>query len=174
MEVNPRRNAIMMAQFRAATKEPNEFLKFHITEDDTSTWYILLSGFSGDDDEFAGGEYLVKVVMPPKFPYDPPEFYFITRQGLYDINKKVCISIGEFHASDYRSALGVIGFCTQLVSGLIGWRTMGVGISILSTTAKEKAKLAAASVSTNYDSHSEIMEAVNLSYAMYSTKWPEK
>src|SRR6185295_7079813 len=107
--------AIMMAQYRFATREPNEFVKFYMCEHDTNTWYTLLHGIDGDELEFKGGEYLVRIELPDDFPRSaPPRFYFMTPQGLYDVEKIVCISIGEFHKDKYRSVLGVAGFCSQL------------------------------------------------------------
>ena len=61
--------AIMAAQYRKATSEPNEYIKFALKSDtEPNIWYILLSGFDGDEDEFRGGEYLVRMEAPPKFP----------------------------------------------------------------------------------------------------------
>lgn len=167
-----RRKAQLLAQFKHATKERSDWLKFAMDESDYGTWYVQLSGFSGDNGEFEGGEYLVRVILPIGFPAtEPPQFYFLTPNGLYGVETKVCISIGEWHKDSYRAVLGVIGFCDQLVSGLIGWKTMGGGIEILSTTAKEKAKLAAASRKYNADNNAEILDKISASYADYSAKW---
>lgn len=144
--------AIMMAQFRKAIAEPNEFIKFAMTNN-PSEWYILLSGISGDEDEFVGGEYLCKVVAPTNFPYEPPHFYFMTPNGVYDINCKVCVSIGEFHKESYPASFGMSGFVNQLVSGLIGWKSLGNGISLLKTTLAQKKAYAAASMTHNIDMH---------------------
>ena len=105
------------------------------------------------------------------FPYTPPEFYAMTPQGLYDIEQKVCISIGEYHKDQYRAALGMSGFANQLVSGLIGWQTMGSGISIIKTTAQVKGAMAENSVDYNVLKHKEIRDEINRQYAEYSAKW---
>ncbi|SIP85775.1 Ubiquitin-conjugating enzyme E2 [Pacmanvirus A23] len=180
-----RQVAIMAAQMKKATIEPNEFIKFAFkSESETNVWYITLSNFSGDDGEFSYqvtdesgniktkyGEYLVRVELPGNFPFDPPHFYFLTENGLYGVGTKVCISIGEFHKDQYRAALGVSGFCNQLVSGLIGWKSMGGGIAITKTTDKQKKELAAKSYDYNRSHYPEIIEKVETAYAIYSSKW---
>jgi len=168
---NRRRTAIMRGQFKSAVKDVNEYLKFYMCEGDMSTWYVLLSGFGGDDDEFESGEYLVRVELPSDFPFNPPHFYFMTEQGVYGVGGKICISIGEFHKEDYRAALGVAGFCQQLVSGLVGWRTLGSGINLKKTSLNEKKTYAMMSRDHNYANHSDIMDNINESYANYSSRW---
>lgn len=162
---------VAAAQYKAATREPHEFLKFYMDEANSATWYISMSNFTGDEDEFAGGEYLVKVELPEKFPHEPPRFYFLTDNGLYKKGDKVCVSIGEYHKDQYRAALGVTGFCNTLVSGLIGWREMGNGINIIKTTPAEKRAIAAASHEYNLANNGEILEKINTAFEGYSRTW---
>lgn len=168
-----RLTAVLVNQFKTAVKEPHEYLKFCMDEKDVKTWYIMLSGFEGDEGEYKGGQYIVRVVLPNDFPYNPPQFYFMTEQGLYGVETKVCISIGEYHKDQYRAALGVRGFCNQLVSGLIGWKDMGSGIQILSTSNKEKSRLARASQAYNERHNADILRKINDSYNGYSAAWPK-
>lgn len=175
----------MVMQYKKATKEPNQYVKFAMKSDaEPHIWYILLNNFSGNDGEFEGGEYLVRMEAPmprpssrkdekdkPGFPFEPPHFYMLTHNGVYGVDTKVCISIGEFHADQYRATLGMSGFADNLVSGLIGWRELGGGIEIKMTTAKEKSSLAKDSVAWNYEKYPEIMELINSSYTTYSAKF---
>ncbi len=164
-------SAIALAQYASAIKRPNEFLKFIIREEDTTKWYILLSGFSGPEDEFVGGEYLVRIHLPENFPYEPPHFYFMTPQGLYGLETKVCVSIGEYHKDEYRSTLGVDGFCNQLVSGLICWRDMGGGINILNTKTSEKRRMALDSKRYNREHYPQLIAEIESNYENYSKLW---
>jgi ubiquitin-protein ligase len=141
----------MHAQFKKALTEKNPYIKYGMSSNCT-VWYILLHNMEGDDGEYVGGEYLCKLVAPEKFPFEPPQFYFLTPNGVYEPNKKVCISIGEFHKDDYARTLGMSGFATELVSGMIGWKYLhdaGGGIAIIKTTPEEKKMLAAKSKEFN-------------------------
>lgn len=166
-----RRNAIMVAQFRKATSEPSEFVKYAMDEDKPWVWYAILSGFDGDDDEFKGGEYIVRIEAGAEFPFKPPKFYFHTPNGVYDVLKEVCISIGQYHPDQYRAALGMAGFTNQLVSGMIGWRSLGGGINIVHTTADAKKQLAADSALSNRRDHAAVIDMVHNAYIDYSAKW---
>jgi ubiquitin-protein ligase len=166
-----RRKLIAVAQYKAAIKEPSEYIKYHITEEDVNTWYALIHNFSGNTDEYVGGEYLFKIMLPEEFPMVPPKFFCLTPNGLYGIDAVVCISIGEYHPEEYRPSLGVRGFIINLVSGLVGWREMTGGIKIKETTAKEKLKLAKLSRSANYANYPIIMKNINDAYDGYSKLW---
>lgn len=167
-----RSGAIMMAQLKKAISEPNEYIKFALKSDgELSSWYILLSGFDGDEGEFKDGEYLVRMEAPEDFPFNPPHFYLMTENGVYGVETKVCINIGEYHKDQYRAALGMAGFAAELMSGLIGWKSLGGGISIIQTTVAEKKKLARASRENNQRGHKSIMNKINDAYFAYSKKW---
>ena len=162
---------VTQAQFAKAIKERNEYMKFMIDETSPFTWYVLLHGITGKNNEFLGGEYLVRVVAPNDFPASPPSFYFMTENGLYKPEEKVCISIGEYHKDQYRAVLGMSGFCQNLVSGLIGWEDMGTGINILNTTAEKKAELARKSKTYNALHNREIVQLIGDNYNKYSLLW---
>ena len=124
---------------------------------DIKVWYLLFHDIAGDENEYVGGSYLCKLVIPDNFPADPPQFYMLTPNGLYGCDGKVCVSIGEFHANSYPATIGVTGFAEALVSGLIGWKSMSAGTRLLTTTIEEKKRLATASVAYNAANYSEIM-----------------
>ncbi len=169
---NNRRQLMLQAQFKKAVEEPNEFVKYAFaSENDQATWYVMLFGIGGNNDEFTDGEYLIEMKLPEKFPMEPPEFIFMTPNGLYDHGKKVCISIGEYHKADYRSALGARGFCQQLVSGLIGWKELGGGINVLKTSVDQKRKMAKSSREFNLKHYSDELKLVEDSFKFYSAKW---
>jgi ubiquitin-protein ligase len=136
-------------------------------------WYILLGGFSGNDDEFTGGEYLCRLEAPANFPYEPPHFYFMTPNGVYDLEVKVCISVGEFHKKDYPAVLKMSGFAMQLVSGFIGYAELNGGIHLVTTTKEEKQRLAAQSREFNRTVHKDIIDLIEKHYAVYSAAWPK-
>lgn len=168
---NHRRAAIMAAQFKKSIQEPNEYVKFYIDDQNPNEWWILIYNFAGDNDEFVGGEYLLNVKAPDNFPFDPPQFFFYTDNGVYDTHKKVCISIGEYHRTQYRPALGMSGFINQLWNGMIGWKTLGHGINLKTTDIKTKKLLAASSKNFNRTKYPDIVTMIEDCYKEYSAKW---
>jgi len=150
----------LLSNFKKWAAVRHEHIDF-IMSDDPGVWYVRLRNFDGCNYEFKNGEYLVKVVAKKEYPHAPPEFYFMTPNGVYGINTKVCISIGEYHKSDYPSTLGMGGFISNLVSGMIGWESLGHGISIIRTDNNVKKKLAAGSVTYNYNNHKTLVKQFN-------------
>ena len=162
---------IITAQFKKATKEPAENLKFYLDPDNINQCFILIHNIGGNKDEYTDGEYLVRMVFPNDFPFAPPSFYFMTPNGLYMTEKKVCISIGEYHKDDYRATLGMIGFAKNLISGMIGWKEMGSGINLLRPTANDIIRHAKESHQYNLEKNAAIVEKINDCFNMYSATW---
>jgi ubiquitin-protein ligase len=169
--IDKRGMAIQMAQFKKATIEPNEHIRFYMSETQANLWYIMIGNFDGNENEFKDGVYLVRMIAPADFPFNPPRFYFMTPNGVYECEKKVCINIGEYHKEDYRASLGMRGFAEQLISGMIGWKELGGGINILHTDAKKKRTMAAESQAYNAKLYPEIIEKINSAFTSYSSKW---
>lgn len=166
------RAELMMGQFKKATSNPNPYVKYAMSKNDINTWYVLLGNFAGNSDEFAGGEYLVRLHATDRFPFKAPHFYFMTENGVYSVGKKVCIHIGEFHDGSYPATFGLSQFAMELANGMIGWKDLGNGIALLKTSVGEKKRLAALSKQTN-EQHARIINHVNETYEMYSKKWAE-
>ncbi|AMN83985.1 hypothetical protein D5a_00066 [Faustovirus] len=161
----------MQAQFKKAIASPHEYLKFAMSATDTNTWYILIENVKGKYDEFVNGQYLVRIKAPEAFPNSPPEFYFMTPNGLYDVEKKVCISIGEFHKDSYIGTLGMLGFAEQLVSGMTDVDYLGHGISILHQPSDVRKQYANESTEYNNIHYKQYMDMIYETYAGYSSLW---
>ena len=136
-----RTKALMANYRRCTTKEHHENVKFIMTSD-VSKWYFLMgvmpgvsSGptgeFSGEEDEFIGGQYLGVISATKKYPFGPPDVIMLTPNGVFPVNDpNFCISIGKYHATDYPSTLGMDGFTKTVCSGLQGWKSLGPGLKL--------------------------------------------
>lgn len=151
----PRLMKIMAAQHAHYMKSPSPNLLLAIDPSDVRVWYGLVFGL---DEPYAGGEYLFKLTAPNNFPEEPPKFEFLTENGVFEPGGAICISIGQFHAHDdpgkngsygWRASLGMKGFATQVVSGLIVPEFLGGGIRIQNRPDAIKRLLAASSTSRN-------------------------
>lgn len=132
----------IVANFKKYTEVRNSCFDIIMDDKDVRKWYVRLRDFSGNHDEFKGGEYLMEVKAPADYPFKPPEFYFYTPNGVYGTNQKVCISIGEYHADQWPAAKGMGGMIIELINGLICWKQLGGGIAIQHTKEAEKQKFA--------------------------------
>ena len=56
-------------------------------------WRFVIQGI----EEYSGGIYQGKFVFPREYPSKPPAIMFITPNGRFEINKRICLSISDFH-----------------------------------------------------------------------------
>jgi len=166
-------NRVMQGHFKKSIKEKSEYIKYAMDPDNIKIIYVLIHNISGPKDEFIGGEFLFKMDAPKEFPFKPPSFIAYTPNGVYDVNKSVCISIGIYHSNDYRPALGISGFAQELANGLMCYNDLGTGINLIhnSTKPADKKKYAQESVAFNNKHYPQIMKMINEQYAAYSAAW---
>ena len=48
---------------------------------------------------------LGRMVFPTDYPFKPPDIYFLTPNGRFEIGKKICLSITSFHQEEWRPGL---------------------------------------------------------------------
>jgi ubiquitin-protein ligase len=164
---------IMASHFQKATREPEEFVQFAIDESDPQTWYLKVRNLSGKNGELEGGEYLFEMWAPPEFPFKPPKFTALTPNGVYEVNQSICISIGEYHADQYRATLGMLGFAKELANGIMCWTDLGHGIGIIHmhNSIDDKRQWARASREYNLKHNPKILRKIEDSFDEYSRKW---
>lgn len=157
---NPRRNAALVLHFKEAVATRHAYIDFWMSEVDVGEWVIRIRDIAGNEDEFKGGEYLVRMHAQPSYPQTPPKFEFLTPNGVYEVKSVICIGVGHFHADKYAAASQkMYGFARDVLNGLIGWRDLGGGIGITSPQplAPAKARFAAASVAYNRANYPDLV-----------------
>ena len=139
--------------------------------------YFLMWGRTGTP--YEGGAYLGKIVHSPEYPRKAPDYYVLTPNGRFDINKKICLTNSAFHQADWAPA------AWNLVSILEGFSSVWhseikedkVGISHLSKVPVSTLKtMAADSIKYNMTYLSNIytqFPKVNSGYNPYNVK-PEE
>ncbi|TYI72359.1 hypothetical protein E1A91_D05G341900v1 [Gossypium mustelinum] len=65
----------------------------------------VLEGSEGTP--FAGGYYYGKIKFPPEYPYKPPGITMITPNGRFMTQKKICLSMSDFHPESWNSMWSV-------------------------------------------------------------------
>jgi ubiquitin-protein ligase len=150
-------------------------------DSDLHTIVVLVMGILGPENAFAGGEYLLKLMLVPAggaaqgYPYDPPDFTFLTPNGVYAPNTNTpCVSIGKYHAQEMRGVQGYTaglkfrGFANAIVGTFTDPTSLGGGINITTGDMNPKTwrKLAAESRAYNEKHHPDLMEKLDKLYDM--------
>jgi ubiquitin-protein ligase len=170
-----RRNKSILAIYKKTVAEPDEFAMYYMQPDDINTWYVKLFNFSGAKDEYKGGEYIIKFTLPPLFPKaETPWFLFLTPNGTYGDEPKVCIELGNYHKEKIRGVLQIGKFAHQLMQGLIGHHEMTEGINIIDATTEQRRVYARNSVSYNQEHYADILENIHSNFREYSAIWVEE
>lgn len=82
--------------------------------DDLGVWYFVI--YDLKDTVYENGIYLVKVTLPPKYPFKAPDFVFLTDSGRFQVNKKICTSFTGFHPELYSPSWNICSLCAGLIS----------------------------------------------------------
>lgn len=96
------------AEFIKATPDPNNILE----------WYYLVDGPPGTP--YEGGTYLGMLTFPPTYPFAPPSIRMITPSGRFEPNKRLCLSISDYHPESWNPIWGVKSILVGLLSFMVG------------------------------------------------------
>jgi ubiquitin-protein ligase len=169
--VKSRTKALAGNYRRCTVKDVHPHVKFVMT-DKIHEWYFMLGiqagsetkgEFSGDNDEFLGGQFIGKIIATNMYPYGPPDVIMLTPTGVFPLNNKdFCIDIGKYHKSNYPPTLGMDGYVKMIWSGLIGWRSLGYGINLLTSRGKDNVadiiRASQSSIAYNERKNADVLE----------------
>lgn len=71
-----------------------------------------------EDTDFEGGFYHGRILLPPEYPFKPPNIIFLTPSGRFETGVKVCLSFSAFHPELWQPAWGIRLILEALVSFL--------------------------------------------------------
>lgn len=139
--------------------------------------YFLMWGRPGTP--YEGGAYVGKIVHNPEYPCKAPDYYVLTPNGRFDVNKKICLTNSAFHQADWAPA------AWNLVSILEGFSSVWhseikedkVGISHLHVPVSTIKNMASESVKYNMTLLASIytqFPKVNSGYNPYNEKQEEQ
>ncbi|XP_015691275.1 ubiquitin-conjugating enzyme E2 32 isoform X2 [Oryza brachyantha] len=69
-------------------------------EEDIFEWQFAIQG--PRDSEFEGGIYHGRIQLPSDYPFKPPSFMLLTPSGRFEIQKKICLSISNYHPEHWQ------------------------------------------------------------------------
>ncbi|THU76639.1 UBC-like protein [Dendrothele bispora CBS 962.96] len=71
------------------------------------------------DSPFAGGEYHGVLMFPSEYPFKPPGIKMLTPSGRFSPDKKICLSMSDFHPGTWNPAWSVATILTGLLSFMV-------------------------------------------------------
>ena len=67
------------------------------------TWHFTVRGPKGSP--YEGGVYHGYIQLPSDFPFSAPDFYFLTENGHFRVNSKICLSISSYHKEMWQASI---------------------------------------------------------------------
>jgi len=125
-------------------KEPVDNLKVFYYENNILEWFFLIYGL-GDD--YAGGEYIAKMIFDSDYPKTPPEFYVLTPNGRFTTGRKICLSNSKYHSREWNPLWNIHAILKGFLSIFV--EDVDSGISHIKMTPKARQQLAKNSIAWN-------------------------
>ena len=132
-------------ELKMIQKDPIESVDIYPDETDIRTWYFLIRG--PDDSEYKGGWYIGKLILSENYPTTPVDFYMLTPNGRFEVEKKICLTISSYHSDQWSSIWSIQKILGAFLSVMIS--DFDTGISHIRKSPIERAMLA--QDSTNYN-----------------------
>ncbi|KAG2319794.1 hypothetical protein Bca52824_013007 [Brassica carinata] len=134
----------LQKEYRALSKEPVSHVVARPSPNDILEWHYVLEGSDGTP--FAGGYYYGKIKFPPEYPYKPPGITMTTPNGRFVTQKKICLSMSDFHPESWNPMWSVSSILTGLLSFMMDTSPTTGSVN---TTVAEKQRLAKLSLAFN-------------------------
>ena len=81
--------------------------------------YIIIHNNTCNILLYLGGFYHGKLMFPGDYPFKPPRIMMITPNGRFQTNKRLCLSISDFHPDTWNPAWSVSTILTGLLSFMV-------------------------------------------------------
>lgn len=88
------------------------------SEGDTLTWHYVLYDLPRES-PYYGGQYHGKLVFPREYPLKPPSIMMCTPSGRFEVNKRLCLSMSDYHPETWNPSWRVETILLGLVSFML-------------------------------------------------------
>ena len=108
---------------------PLDHIKVNFKKETVLEWHFLFIGQNSTP--FEGGEYHGTLFFPENYPFSPPSIRFITPNGRFQTNERVCFSISDFHPENWKPAYTMSAFLQGVYDFMMSETTDTVGSLVM-------------------------------------------
>jgi ubiquitin-conjugating enzyme E2 J2 len=141
-------------ELKMLQKDPLECIDIYPDPDDVRVWYFLIRG--PDDSDYNGGWYIGKLILTENYPVTPVDFYMLTPNGRFDIEKKICLTISSYHSDQWSPIWSIQKILGAFLSVMTS--DFDSGISHIKKLPAERKALANSSFGYNINMHPNILQ----------------
>ena len=95
----------ILRELKELQKNPSKSWVAAPNDDNLFEWFFTVRGPAGS--EFEGGLYHGRIVLPVNYPFAPPSIMLLNPSGRFEVNKKICLSMSNFHPELWQPAWGI-------------------------------------------------------------------
>ncbi|OMJ08776.1 Ubiquitin-conjugating enzyme E2 J1 [Smittium culicis] len=106
----------LLREYKDIEKEPSPLYRAAPTEQDIFIWHFTIRGSS--DSAYSTGKYHGKILFSADYPFKPPSIVFMTPNGRFETNKKICLSFTDYHPESWQPSWGIQTVLIALISFL--------------------------------------------------------
>lgn len=88
------------------------------SESDTLVWHYVIYDLPPDS-PYYGGVFHGKLVFPREYPLKPPSIMMCTLSGRFEVNKRLCLSMSDYHPETWNPSWRVETILLGLVSFML-------------------------------------------------------
>jgi len=117
-------NRRLLMEYRRIMKTPIEYIEAMPLDHNILEWHFVITG---NQDPYTGGQYHGILEFPDDFPMKPPSIKVLTPSGRFEINKRICLSMSDFHKESWNPSwtvekilIGLMSFMYEETSAAIG------------------------------------------------------
>lgn len=125
-------------------RDPVPYITAEPIQNQILEWHYVVEG--PDDSHYSGGYYHGKLIFPKEYPFRPPAIYMLTPNGRFEVNRRLCLSISDFHPEQWNPSWSVSTILTGLLSFMLESSST---VGSIETTPHQKKCYARASLDFN-------------------------
>ena len=144
----------LVNEMRSLKKDPDQYFRATFNKTNFHEIFFIIKGHP--DSDFIGGTFFGKLVLPQDYPMAPPDFIFLTPNGRFSENRKICLTISGFHKEQWSSTWTIKNMILALISIMLDDKVNGV--SHIHLGKGERKKMADESMNYNLSHHLDLVE----------------
>lgn len=129
-------------------KDPVPYIRAEPLPWNILEWHYCITG--PENSPYYGGMYHGSLVFTQQYPFKPPSIYMRTPNGRFQTNRRLCLSISDYHPDEWNPAWSVSSILTGLLSFMLEDSS---ALGTMVTMRKEKLQFAHDSLEFNLKDH---------------------
>lgn len=136
----------LQRELQALMKNPMKNPRVYAVPNESNIleWHYCLEG--SNETPYEGGHYHGKIIFPKEYPLKPPSVMMLTPSGRFKPNRRLCLSMSDFHPESWNPMWSV----STIITGLISFMAESAPtLGSIDTTDAQKRKFARQSLDFN-------------------------